>query len=113
MASFDDVGLALQCALSIRAGFEGRTAAGAVRPLRVRIGMASGEPVDHNDDIFGAAVNMASRICDVAEAGHPLTSEQLHDLGLERGFSFDPGREVVLRGFPDPTRVFELLPASG
>lgn len=113
MASFDDVGRALQCALAIRAGFEDRTKAGAEHPLRVRIGMASGEPVDHNDDIFGTAVNMASRICDAAEAGHPLTSEQLHDLGLERGFSFDPGREVVLKGFPDPTRVFELLPTAG
>lgn len=112
MASFDDVARALQCALSIRAGFDERSAA-AARPLRIRIGMASGEPVDHNDDIFGAAVNLASRICDAAEAGHPLTSEQLHDLGLERGFSFDPGREVVLKGFPDPTRVFELLPTAG
>lgn len=110
MASFDDAALALECALSIRAGFADRMAAGAVQPLRVRIGMASGEPVDHNDDIFGAAVNLASRICDAAEVGHPLTSEQLHDLGLERGFSFAAGREVELKGFAGMTWVFELLP---
>jgi class 3 adenylate cyclase len=54
-------------------------------------------------------VNLASRICDAAEVGHPLTSEQLRDLGLERGFSFDAGREIELKGFPRPTRVFELL----
>lgn len=112
MASLDDVARALQCALTIQAGFEDRMEATAARPLRVRIGMASGEPVDHNDDIFGAAVNLASRICDVADVGHPLTSEQLHDLGIERGFSFDPGREVFLRGFPGPIRVFGLLPGS-
>lgn len=108
MASFDDVARALQCALAIDAGFKARTAEGAAKPLRVRIGMASGEPVDHNDDIFGAAVNLASRICDAAAVGHPLASEPLRDLGLERGFSFDPGREVDLKGFPGPTRVFEL-----
>jgi class 3 adenylate cyclase len=113
MASFDDVALALQCALSIQAGFADRTVAGGAHPLRVRIGMASGEPVDHNDDIFGAAVNMASRICDVADVGHPLASEPLRDLGVERGFSFDRGREVVLRGFPDPARVYELMRSSG
>lgn len=109
MASFDDVAHALQCALAIQAGFDRRSAAGATRPLRVRIGMAAGEPVDHNDDIFGATVNLASRICDAADVGHPLTSELLRDLGLEKGFSFQDGREVALRGFPGPTRVFELL----
>ena len=113
MASFDDVALALECALAIRAGFEDRTAAGAALPLRVRIGMAAGEPVDHNDDIFGAAVNLASRICDAAEVGHPLASEELRDLGRGKGFSFDDGREVELRGFAGSTRVFELLSRSG
>lgn len=109
MASFDDVAHALQCALAIQAGFDRRSAAGVTPPLRVRIGMAAGEPVDHNDDIFGATVNLASRICDAADVGHPLTSELLRDLGLEKGFSFQDGREVALRGFPGPTRVFELL----
>ena len=108
MASFDDAAHALQCALAIRAGFEDRTKAGASHPLRVRIGMASGEPVDHNDDIFGAAVNLASRICDVADVGHQLASEPLRDLGLEKGVSFSEGREVALKGFPEPARVFEL-----
>ena len=99
--------------LAIDAGFKARTAAGAGTPLRVRIGMASGEPVDHNDDIFGAAANLASRICDAAAVGHPLASEPLRDLGLERGYAFDEGREVALKGFPGPTRAFELLRRSG
>jgi class 3 adenylate cyclase len=110
MASFDDVARALQCALAIQAGFNGRAAAGATPPLRVRIGMAAGEPVDHNDDIFGTTVNLASRICAAAEVGHPLVSELLRDLGLERGFSFQEGGQVVLKGFPGSTLVFELLP---
>ena len=72
--------------------------------------MASGEPVDHNDDMFGETVHLASRICDVADAGHSLASEPLRNLGLERGFSFERGMEVALKGFPGPTRVFELVP---
>jgi class 3 adenylate cyclase len=113
MASFDDVARALHCALAIQAGFQRRAADGAATPLRVRIGMASGEPVDHNDDIFGAAVNLASRICDAAGVDHPLVSEQLHDLGLEKGFAFDAGREVALKGFPGQTHVFDLLAEAG
>ena len=112
MASFDDVAGALTCALAIREGFGARAAMGAKPDLRVRIGMASGEPVDHNDDMFGATVTLASRICGVADAGHALASEPLRDLGLEKGFAFYEGKEVLLKGFIDPTRVFELLPKS-
>jgi class 3 adenylate cyclase len=112
MASFDEVAGALTCALAIQHGFDGRAAAGGKPDMRVRIGMASGEPVDHNEDLFGATVHLASRICNVADAGHSLASEPLRDLGVEKGFSFHDGREVALKGFAAPTRVFELLPKS-
>jgi class 3 adenylate cyclase len=113
MASFDDVAHALHCSLAIQKGFRDRMADAAARPLRVRIGMASGEPVDHNDDLFGAAVNLASRICDAADIEHPLVSRELRDLGLERGFTFDQGRDVALKGFPGSTNVFALLTEAG
>jgi class 3 adenylate cyclase len=74
----------------------------------VRIGIAAGEPVDHNDDLFGSTVTLASRICDAADAGRILTSDLVRDLGIERGFAFDDGRELVLKGFSGSVRVFEL-----
>jgi class 3 adenylate cyclase len=109
MASFDDVAGALECAIAIQDGFDARAAQGVGPELRVRIGIAAGEPVDHNDDLFGSTVNLASRICDAADAGHILTSDLVHQLGGERGFSFDEGRDLELKGFDGPTRVFELL----
>ena len=108
MAAFDDVARALECSMAIQDGFDARTSAGGTPELRVRIGMAAGEPVHHNDDIFGSAVNLASRICDAAGAGHILVSDSVHDLGVEQGFSFDDADERVLKGFSGPTRVFEL-----
>jgi class 3 adenylate cyclase len=111
MASFDDVAGALDCSMAIQAGFEARRADGAATDLRVRIGIAAGEPVDHNDDLFGSTVTLASRICAAADAGRILTSDVVRDLGTQRGFRFDDGRDVVLKGFANPTRVFEL--ASG
>jgi class 3 adenylate cyclase len=109
MASFDDVGSALECALAIQDGFAARTAAGGAPELRVRIGLAAGEPVDHNDDLFGSSVTLASRICDAADAGQILVSDLVHDLGKEKGFSLVEVGARALAGFADVTRVFELL----
>jgi class 3 adenylate cyclase len=108
MASFDDVASALDSSMAIQAGFAARAADAPNPELRVRIGIAAGEPVDHNDDLFGSTVTLASRICDAADTGRILTSDLVRDLGIERGFRFDGGRELVLKGFSGPTRVFEL-----
>jgi class 3 adenylate cyclase len=110
MAAFDDVASALKCSIAIQAGFQARAADGQTTELRVRIGIAAGEPVDHNDDLFGSTVTLASRICDAAEAGRILTSDLVRTLGIERGFAFDRGRELVLKGFSGPILVFELSP---
>lgn len=108
MASFEDVAGALECSLVIQDGFTARSEAGESPPLRVRIGMAAGEPVQRNDDIFGSTVNLASRVCDAADAGRILVSETVHQLGTDCGFSFDTAGERSLKGFSDPTPVFEL-----
>jgi class 3 adenylate cyclase len=112
MASFDDVSNALECSLAIQHGFAARTTEPDRQDLRVRIGIAAGEPVDHNDDLFGATVTLASRICAAADAGHILTSDVVHELGTTKGFAFDAGRERTLKGFATPTRLFELLESS-
>ncbi|MCV0403768.1 MAG: DUF4242 domain-containing protein [Chloroflexi bacterium] len=109
MASFDDVSHALECSVAIQEAFDARTADGAAQELRVRIGMAGGQPVHHNDDIFGSTVNLASRICDAADAGHILASDVIHELGAKEGFTFDMADEQVLKGFEGSTTVFELL----
>ncbi len=109
MASFNAAGRALSCSLMIQDGFNERNAAGGKRELRVRTGIAAGKPVDHNDDIYGSAVNLASRLCDAADPGHILVSDVVQDLGTHEGYSFDDGHEQILKGFTHPLPVFELL----
>jgi class 3 adenylate cyclase len=99
ISSFDDVPSALQCSMAIQAGFAARAADAPNPELRVRIGIAAGETVDHNDDLFGSTVTLASRICGAADAGRILTSDLVRE-GSERGFRFDEGRDVVLKGSP-------------
>jgi class 3 adenylate cyclase len=112
MASFDDVASGLNAALAIQAGFAARRVQGLTPELRVRIGLAAGEPVDHNGDLFGSTVTLASRICGAADAGHTLTSDLVHQLGSDGGFAFDGGRELMLKGFSEPAWVFELWPSG-
>jgi len=108
MASFEDVGDGLKCSVAIQDGFRQRTNEGGMPDLRVRIGLAAGEPVRHNDDIFGTSVNLASRICDAADAGHVLVSDVVRDLGIKAGFLFDQADDRTLKGFSGTTEVFEL-----
>lgn len=109
LLSFSHLANALNWALEVRTEFDGKTLVEGLPALGVRIGMAAGEPVDHDDDIFGAAVNRANRICAVADPGHVLASEEVWDLGARQGFQFGEPRQVTLKGFAAPTTVYELL----
>jgi class 3 adenylate cyclase len=108
MASFDDVASSLGCALEVRDKFRARTADGGTPELRVRIGMAAGRPVDRNDDIYGSTVVLASRICDAADGGQILTSDDVHGPGVESGHSFLELGSRALKGFTDPVALYEL-----
>ncbi|HEU5225041.1 MAG TPA: adenylate/guanylate cyclase domain-containing protein, partial [Actinomycetota bacterium] len=108
MASFDEVGPALTCALAIQDGFAERNDGSAEPALHVRVGIAAGEPVDRGDDLFGATVNLASRICDAAQADQVLVSDQVRDHGAPLGFRFVDAGMRQLKGFAEPIQLFEL-----
>jgi class 3 adenylate cyclase len=108
MASFDDVARALSCAIAIQDGLDAWNATTDGPALRVRIGMAAGEPVDRDDDLFGSTVNLASRICDAAEGGQILVSDVVQGLGAPLGFGFIEAGLRTLKGFQEPSPLFEL-----
>jgi class 3 adenylate cyclase len=112
MASFDDVAGALECALAIKTEFGAGVDERRKPALRVRIGLAAGEPVDHNDDLFGATVNLASRLCTVARPGSVVVSDVVRELGSDCGFVFVELDQLELKGFSSPVRAFELLGAN-
>jgi len=69
MACFYSVARAAECAIAIQRGLAERVADFPV-PVRVRIGLTAGEPVAENDDLFGAAVQVAARICSMRSRRH-------------------------------------------
>jgi class 3 adenylate cyclase len=102
------VAVGLRGAQAIPAGFAARNAATAEPALSVRVGIAAGEPVDHNDDLFGATVTLAARVCQAAAGGQILVTDRVRDLGVADGFPFSRRKLRALKGFPERVAVYEL-----
>ncbi|MGH7822464.1 MAG: adenylate/guanylate cyclase domain-containing protein, partial [Candidatus Binatia bacterium] len=77
-------------------------------PIRVRIGLTAGEPVTEHEELFGAAVHQATRICEVCDPGNILASRVVRDLSIGKGFVWRDLGEVSLRGFDDSVQLYEL-----
>ena len=92
---------AVEAALRIQ-----RELAGA--EVRVRVGLNAGEPIAEDDDYFGAAVQLAARVCDRAEPGQVLVSNVVKELCTGKLFQFDNQGEATLKGFPEPVRLFAV-----
>jgi class 3 adenylate cyclase len=110
-ASFDYVSKAVDCAVQIQRGFGEPTEADDDTG-RVRIGISVGEPVSQHEDLFGAVVNLAARICNHASAGQILVSSAVRELAVGKPISFLDRGPIALRGFDDPVRLFEV-PCDG
>jgi class 3 adenylate cyclase len=80
-------------------------------PVRVRIGLHTGEPAVDDEGYLGLDVVRAARICTVARGGHVLLSESTRALlgsVLPDGVSVYPLGETHLKNIDEPERVYEL-----
>jgi DNA-binding NarL/FixJ family response regulator/class 3 adenylate cyclase len=109
---------ALEAAVSAQralAGHDWPTAA----PVRVRMGIHTGEPTVAEGGYFGLDVNRAARICSAGHGGQVLVSQATHDLAASAGaaeLEFTDLGEHELKGLPRPERIFQVratdLPAD-
>ncbi|MDH3193200.1 MAG: DUF4242 domain-containing protein [Acidimicrobiia bacterium] len=106
-ASFSYVSSAVDCAVQIQRGFGEPTGVDSNEP-RVRIGISVGEPVSQHEDLFGAVVNLASRICGHAGPGQILVSSAVRELSVGKPIVFQDRGPIALKGFDDPVRLFEV-----
>src|SRR3972149_2798124 len=58
--------------------------------------------------LFGPAAQRAARICARAEPGQILAANVVRELAAGKGFLFADQGDVVLRGFEDPLRLYEV-----
>jgi class 3 adenylate cyclase len=108
MASFSSVARAVECSIEIQRAIADHVAERADEGLRVKIGLAAGEPVTEGDDLFGAAVQLAARLCDHADADGILVSAPVRDLCIGKNLGFVEHGELNLRGFDEPVRAYTV-----
>jgi len=107
MASFTSVTRAVEAAIAIQRAITARNASDDA-PFDVRIAVSAGEPVTEDDDLFGAAVQLAARVCSTCDAGRILVSSAVRELCLGKGFKFHDKGTVELKGFDEPMRIYDV-----
>jgi class 3 adenylate cyclase len=78
MAAFPSVVSAIESAVEIQRRIADPEGAGRLS-VRVRIGMAAGEPVTERNDLFDATVQLAARLCSRADPGGILVAGAVHE----------------------------------
>ena len=110
MLAFSSGRRAIECSIAIQQALATYNDEHAEEPLRVRMGLHTGEVLKEADDFFGKHVIIAARISAAAEGGQILVSSLLRDL-TESGGGLDFGdeREVELKGLPGLSRVYQVF----
>lgn len=108
MASFSSVVRAAECAIRIQKAFAEHVDPHLPDGIRVRIGLAAGEPVTEDEDLFGVAVQLSARICAAAAPATILAASTVRDLALGKDFEWVEPRAISLRGFKEAVQVYTL-----
>jgi class 3 adenylate cyclase len=105
-AAFNRVADAVDAATTVQE-LLGREVWPARAPIRVRMGLHTGEAVERGGDYFGAAVNEAARLMAVAHGGQVLCSAATAGLIPNGPVLIDLG-EQRLRDLTSARRVFQI-----
>jgi class 3 adenylate cyclase len=100
---------AIRAAVDLQGQFR-EAAADLDIPLRVGIGIDSGEAVQVEDGTFrGAALNVAARLCARASGGEVIISEATSRLaGRLSGLHYSDGGRVRLKNIPDQIHIYKV-----
>jgi class 3 adenylate cyclase len=105
MAAFVSAAAAVRCATRIQRAVAQYEEEHTEYPIKVRIGAAAGEPVEHQHDLFGATVQLAARLCSHAQPEQILVSNVVVELCLGKRLPFKDLGDVSFKGFNRPIRV--------
>ena len=112
LAVFDSARQAIRAAMDLQGQFAEETDMVSNCPIRVGIGIDSGEAIKLEDGSFrGAALNIAARLCGLAQGGEVIVSEGTsHLAGRVPGVRYlDRGR-ANLKGIADTVRLMRVAP---
>ncbi|HEY1317808.1 MAG TPA: adenylate/guanylate cyclase domain-containing protein [Gaiella sp.] len=110
LAVFSSARQAIRCAVALQQRFEEAAELDHDVPLRVGIGIDSGEAVPLGDGSFrGAALNVAARLCARAHGGEVIVTEATYRLaGRMEGLTFSDRGRVHLKNIGDPVHILRV-----
>jgi class 3 adenylate cyclase/DNA-binding NarL/FixJ family response regulator len=106
---FGTPGDAVRCALGIARRAKAHNERHADLPLRIGVGINTGEAVAHDNAYVGSAVILASRLAQQAEAGRSLVTDTVRSLVRTGGLA--PMRDLgswKLKGVAESVHVYEV-----
>lgn len=109
MAAFHSAASAVRCGMTVQQNICQQRDANPKAPLRVRIGIAAGEPIEHHNDLFGSTVQLAARLCARAEPEQILVSNAVAELCIGKSLPLRDVGEVALKGFDQPVRAHSIV----
>jgi class 3 adenylate cyclase len=109
MVAFPSARKAVHAAIAIQRAIVGYRHDDLKDPIRVRIGLHTGEAIHRDGDFFGKSVALAARIADQGRGGEVLVSPLVRELTESGGdIEFDPPRRADLKGFGEDYTLFPV-----
>src|SRR3954453_15365042 len=110
MVAFPSARRAIQCAQAIQEAVTHYLSDHPDGPIRVRIGLHTGEAIREESDFYGRNVVVAARIADQAQGGEILASAVVKELAESSGdVTFEDPREVELAGLAGRHAVYKIV----
>ncbi len=108
MASFASIDQSLECAIAIQRAFAAYNVQNSDAPLHLRIGLSVGEPVEHDNDLFGRTVQLAFRLCTHAKPDQILATEEVVAQSAGKTSLFLSRGPISPKGFDQAIQVYEV-----
>jgi class 3 adenylate cyclase len=108
MASFKNVPDAVYCAMAVQMAVAEHNRQNQGDEIFLRIGLNAGEPIEENGDLFGNAVQLAARLCALAEPSQILASQVIRDLCRHLSLPFEDLGQRSLKGFDEAVQVYSI-----
>ncbi len=103
---------AVRCAIEIQRLMSEQNTGGATERIQVRIGINVGEVIHRENDVYGYAVNVASRIVSLAEPGGICVSKLVYDfIWNEVDVQIVKVGPIELKNVKVPTEVYRVVPS--
>ena len=109
MVAFPSARRAVQCACAIQEAIDSQLGDHADTPIRLRIGLHTGEAIREESDFYGKNIVLAARIAGRARGGEILASSVVKELTESAGdLHFENERELELDGLAGTHTVYRV-----